>query len=103
VAAADVYRCRTGGEFGRDITQRGNPIVDQVRRVRRAEEPFAALVHIGVVLAPSDSVAGRGGLDDPGRVVDGSVRDLEQPADERRAGFVGERDGKLRREVVSTG
>ena len=71
--------------------------------VGRREESFAPHVHVGVVVAPAHPVAGARRVQDSGRVTHGSVRDLEQAADERRTVLVGQRDGVLGWQLVATG
>ena len=93
MATADVGHRRPAGELGYDAVEGGQPVRDQVCVVGRREEAFAPHVHVGVVVAPTHAVTGACGVDDSVRVAHGSVRDLEESADERGAGFVGQRDG----------
>ena len=46
---------------------------DQVARCTRAEEPLAALVHVGVVVVPAEPVTVGGRREDPVGVADGAV------------------------------
>jgi hypothetical protein len=85
------------------VTPSRQPFGHQVGAVAGSEEPLAAQVHVGVVLVPAPAAAGAGGFDDGGGVVGGAVGELEEPRQERRAGFVGQRDGVLGGQRVATG
>jgi hypothetical protein len=75
--------------------QAGQPGGDEAGRVLGPEEPLASEVDIVVVPVPSQPRAAARRLGDLQCVPDRAVRDLEQAGRERRAAFVGERDGVL--------
>ena len=103
MAAADIGDACAAGRACRRRRRGRAAILHQVRVIAGCEEPLTADVYIGAVLVPADPVAGARGVDDAVGVDDRAVQDLEQPAHERGAGLVGQRDRVLRRQRVASG
>ena len=74
-AAAHIGHVGSLRELRDDAIEGWQPGRHEVRSIARAEEAFAAVVDVRVVLMPADAGAGAGGFGDPGRVDDRAERD----------------------------
>src|SRR5690606_33094176 len=71
VTAAYVGDRGAGGELVEHPVECGQPLGEQMCVIGGPEEPFAPDVHVRIVVAPADTAAGAGGLEDRGGVADG--------------------------------
>ncbi len=101
MAAADVGDARAGAQLRLHPVERGDPRLDQVAEVGRAEEPLDAVEHAVIVLVPADALAGAERLGEPVDDPAGRDRGLEGADDEGRAVLVGEGHRLLGRQRVA--
>ncbi len=90
MAATDIGDARATLELRLDAVERGQPFADEMRGIAAAEEPLGAAKQAGIVLVPTDTLAGAERLGDLGLVADHRGDDLESAGHEGRAALLSE-------------
>src|SRR5471032_835116 len=95
VSAANIGYACTAFEFRLDAGKRRNPVAHEIRCVARTEEALGAVKERDIMLMPSNAQSGLERLHHLRDDLELRDSDLESAGDERRAAFLGKREGLL--------